>query len=311
MMGAKRESAAAPIPATATPLVSIYMPTRNRCDLLQRAVTSVLAQDHAALELIVVNDGSTDGTAMFLDDIAKTDERVRVIHRPEGKGAPAARNEAIRQSRGHFVTGLDDDDFFAIDRISSFVAAWANLEDQSQRPACLYSQTMEIRDGAQRQSRRPEFVKFENLFVQNTIGNQIFAPRETFLRAGLFDETLPAWQDLDFFIRVLRDGGVAFLLDKATYLYDDYDRGDRISANPNRIRQAWEIISRKYNATISQAEFHLFMQMFNGYYDVYPRWPDFRYAMAKGMNFDQFVSLLKMTLKSRWKASARFKALAA
>jgi glycosyltransferase involved in cell wall biosynthesis len=305
-----QEGGEAPIRLSAAPLVSIYMPTRNRCDLLQRAVASVLAQDHAALELIVVNDGSTDGTALFLDTIAQSDERVRVIHRPEGKGAPAARNEAIRQSRGRFVTGLDDDDFFSVDRISSFVAAWADLERRSQQPACLYSQTMEIRDGAQRQSSRPESVRFENLFVQNTIGNQIFAPRETFLQAGLFDETLPAWQDLDFFIRVLRGGGVALLLDKATYLYDDYDRGDRISANPSRIRQAWEIVSKKYADTIAQAEFQLFMQMFNGYYDVYPRWPDFRYAMAKGMNLGQFMSLLKMTLKSRWKASARFKALA-
>jgi glycosyltransferase involved in cell wall biosynthesis len=310
-MKAGQEGGEAGISTSAAPLVSIYMPTRNRCDLLRRAVTSVLAQDHDALELIVVNDGSTDGTAAFLDETARSDPRVRVIHRLEGKGAPAARNEAIRQSRGRFVTGLDDDDFFAVDRISSFVAAWSRLEQQSQLPTCLYSQTMEIRDGSQRKSRRPDLVRFENLFVQNTIGNQIFAPRETFLQAGLFDESLPAWQDLDFFIRVLRDGGVAFLLDKATYLYDDYDRGDRISANPNRIRQAWAIVSKKYANAISQAEFHLFMQMFNGYYDVYPRWPDFRYAMAKGMNLGQFVSLLKMTLKSRWKATARFKALAA
>src|SRR5690606_27836296 len=96
-------------------LVTIYIPTYNRCHLLQRAVDSVLSQTHTDLEIIIVDDGSTDGTHDWLAQLAQQEPRVRYILKPENSGACVSRNIAIEQARGEFVTGLDDDDHFAPD----------------------------------------------------------------------------------------------------------------------------------------------------------------------------------------------------
>ena len=83
------------------------------------AVASVLAQTHPDFELLIVNDGSTDGTAGYLDDLAARDARVRVFHHDQPGGAPRARNKAIREARGSWVTGIDDDDEFLPGRLAA------------------------------------------------------------------------------------------------------------------------------------------------------------------------------------------------
>src|SRR5580700_7537460 len=93
-------------------LVSVYIPTRNREAFLARAVRSVLQQTYTNIELIVVNDGSTDQTETLLDQVQQEDRRLVPVHIRESAGPSAARNIAIKMARGTFVTGLDDDDEF-------------------------------------------------------------------------------------------------------------------------------------------------------------------------------------------------------
>jgi glycosyltransferase involved in cell wall biosynthesis len=90
-----------------TPLISVIIPTYNRREEVARAISSVLAQDMPSFELIVVDDGSTDGTADGLETIS--DARLRVIVQPNA-GVCAARNTGVAASSGRFVTWLDSDD---------------------------------------------------------------------------------------------------------------------------------------------------------------------------------------------------------
>src|SRR5512143_3860267 len=92
--------------------VSVYLPTRNRAASLRRAIESVLAQTYADFELIVVDDGSSDGTREVLESVQRSDARVRAIHHSVSRGAPASRNAAIAAAHGEWLTGLDDDDEF-------------------------------------------------------------------------------------------------------------------------------------------------------------------------------------------------------
>ncbi|HEY4404240.1 MAG TPA: glycosyltransferase [Xanthobacteraceae bacterium] len=110
--------AAAPLESAT--LISVAMPTRNRLPYLQRAIASVLGQRHAALELIVVDDGSTDGTPDLLASL--DDPRLRVL-RTAGVGAAAARNLALRAARGRIVAYLDDDNLMDADWLRA--VAWA------------------------------------------------------------------------------------------------------------------------------------------------------------------------------------------
>src|SRR3954466_15167188 len=93
-------------------LVSVYIPTRNRRALVERAIKAVLEQDYRELEVIVVDDASTDDTPAFLKAAAAADSRLTFFANDRPSGAPAARNRAIAAAKGAFVTGLDDDDYF-------------------------------------------------------------------------------------------------------------------------------------------------------------------------------------------------------
>jgi glycosyltransferase involved in cell wall biosynthesis len=104
-----------------TPDVSIIIPTHNRPDLLQLAVRSALAQDGVSLELIIVDDGSTDNTPSVTSSFA--DPRVRVLRHDRPAGVSVARNDGIGLARGQWIAFLDDDDLWAPDKLSAQVAA--------------------------------------------------------------------------------------------------------------------------------------------------------------------------------------------
>ena len=267
-------------------LVSVYIPTRNRRALVERAVKSVLEQDHPELEVIVVDDASTDDTQAFLAAAAAADPRLVFFANDRPQGAPTARNRAITAAKGTFVTGLDDDDYFEPTRLRRFVAAWTEFQSAGKQPACLYAQSVSMRGGRPIWvSERPSSVESADLFTQNVIGNQVFAPREHFLGAGLFDEQLPAWQDLDLFIRMLQKYGTAHLVPVPTYYFDDGDRDDRISSKGERIRIAKARIAAKHKDLDPRLLLSLHMQMFNGFYDIPPTLHDIRFMLANKPSF--------------------------
>lgn len=111
---------------TSETLISVVLATRDRCRLLPRAVASVLAQSHEHWELVVVDDGSTDGTAEYLASL--TDHRIRPV--VVGKrGLVAARNGALDAATGTVVTYLDDDNCMASHWLRG--VAWAFDRDES------------------------------------------------------------------------------------------------------------------------------------------------------------------------------------
>lgn len=94
-----------------TPLISIIIIVKNNEDLLPRAIESVLAQTQKDLELIIVNDGSTDGTGNIIDSFKKADPRVKPQHLETNLGRSSARNIGLDHSCGKYVTFLDADDY--------------------------------------------------------------------------------------------------------------------------------------------------------------------------------------------------------
>ncbi|QJQ94007.1 MULTISPECIES: glycosyltransferase [Halomonadaceae] len=223
------------------PLVTVYIPTYNRRALLERAVASVLEQDYRNIELIVVDDGSSDGTRDFLEQIKSKDSRLKYLNKKGQRGAPASRNQAILNSNGYFITGLDDDDFFKKDRVSSFVAAWKNDD------IALFTDTISISRKGERYKQRKDFVAFKDLLQYNHIGNQVFTTKERFIQS-LFDERLSMWQDLDCWLNMLKSGGHIRCLHKANYCFDTSHDHERISQkNFFQAKRAWSYVSEKYS----------------------------------------------------------------
>ena len=103
------------------PFVSLIVPSFNRARYLGDCIRSALAQGFGDFEIVVADDGSTDGTSELLGGFA--DERVRYLRKPHG-GAPQTRNFAIAAARGQFVFNLDSDDILLVDTLESYARAW-------------------------------------------------------------------------------------------------------------------------------------------------------------------------------------------
>lgn len=94
-----------------SPSVSVIVPIYNAIDYLAEGIRGLTAQTLSDIEIICIDDGSTDGTAALLDELAATDSRIVVVHQPNG-GAGAARNAGLRIARGEYLSILDIDDSF-------------------------------------------------------------------------------------------------------------------------------------------------------------------------------------------------------
>lgn len=178
--------------------ISIYLPTRNRVQLLRQAVASVLAQsDCPPYELIVIDDASTDETANFLNQIC-TLPNVRVLRLSKHSGANSARNLGILEAKYSHVTGLDDDDIFLPGRLER-LATFARRRGSAMCASADYILTR----WNLKYSRKAKEIVLRDMRYGNRIGNQVLARKEAFLEAGLFDDDLQAGQDYDMWIRLL------------------------------------------------------------------------------------------------------------
>lgn len=264
--------------------ISVYVPTHNRLALLVACVDSVMRQSYQDLELLVVDDGSTDGTAAFLEDAARKDSRIQFLRNERPRGAPASRNRAIQHATGEYVTGLDDDDEFTPDRLSALFDFWTICSKYQLKTSCIFTQDTFASDGiVTGVSTKRGTVEFPDLAYSNHIGNQIFAPKHVFCEAGLFDESLPAWQDLELFLRITKKFGTARLLDMPLYLRDMTPSLNRISSKFDRVRSAYKAVSSKHFPDDRKAQQLLMLQLFSAYYGIKPTLTDLREFSRLGM----------------------------
>lgn len=200
---------------TAPPDISVVLPAFDRAGSLRAAMDSVLAQEGVTLELIVVDDGSRDGTAAVAE--AHPDPRVRLLRLGENRGAPAARNAGIAAARGAWVAFQDSDDVWLPGKLA---AQWARtrepgvvavycalrIEDPEGLVAAgariVPGPAVRLREGAILPALlRDSFVSTQTLMVR----------RDVLERVGGFDPAMPALQDWELMLRVAPSGKVAFV----------------------------------------------------------------------------------------------------
>ena len=181
------------------PLVSVIIPTYNRGWIVKEAIDSVLAQDFADFELIVVDDGSTDNTFKILEEF---ESDIRVI-RQTNRGVSAARNCGIQASVGRWIAFLDSDDLWLPQKLSLQVDFFSSHGD------AMICQTEEqwIRNGV-RVNPKVRHHKFSGLIFERSLELCLVSPsavmirKDLFHNVGLFDESLPACEDYDLWLRV-------------------------------------------------------------------------------------------------------------
>jgi glycosyltransferase involved in cell wall biosynthesis len=209
-------------------LVTVYIPTKNRLQLLKRAVNSVLSQTHQNIEIIVVSDGSEDGTCDYVNGLRHSIP-VKLIHNQKSLGACVARNQAIEQASGDFITGLDDDDIFLPHRVEAFIKEWRRQEQSGQRFSCLFDRRI-VNVGEQVWLWDTNAsVSAEQILQSNAVGNQVFTTPKMMKDAGCFDPEMPAWQDWEMWVRLIKTGGPALSINTNTYIMDISHEFDRIT----------------------------------------------------------------------------------
>ena len=207
------------------PRLSVIIPSRNALDTLPRAVQSALAVSVAALEVIIVDDGSSDGTATWATDLAQRDPRVVLLRRFANHGASAARNNGIAVARGAVLGFLDADDVWFPDAIARRLA-WHEAHPTT---AFSFSNYRTLLPDGSLQDRyidyNPRFQSFmagrggiapmgRDTFALLVGGNpvctsSVLASRDAVLAAGGFDPVLRQAEDWDLWLRLTSFGDAA------------------------------------------------------------------------------------------------------
>lgn len=236
--------------------VSVILPTYNRAKSLPRAIDSVLSQTFADFELIIVDDGSTDNTADILRQY-EGDQRVHLLSQAQA-GCAGARNTGLLNSRGRYLAFQDSDDEWLPTKLEAAVKA---LENSGPEVGVVYSDM--IRVGADQTIsiwRSPEVVK-GILIDENRLDYQVagigmcsaLIKRECFDKVGPFDQTMPRFSDLEFFIRASEH--FEFLYHPTPLV--KYYAGPGISTNTADQVVARRYLIDKYNARLSENKHHL------------------------------------------------------
>ncbi|NTS76898.1 glycosyltransferase [Catenovulum sp. SM1970] len=222
------------------PLISVYIPSKNRSGLLKRALNSVLSQSYQNIEVIIVDDASTDDTPEVINKIATKDSRVHYFRFDESKGAPAARNFALQHAQGDYVTGLDDDDYFLPDRLKHLMEGYSDnyafacsgcFWDYGKVKRPIYNTKM--------------IIDLDSQLYCNHASNQVLIKKERLLAVGGYDERFVACQDWELWTRLIIEYGSAIRLDKCDYVIDTHHGAGRISDNPKRVKGYFQF-EKKY-----------------------------------------------------------------
>lgn len=206
-----------------TPPVSVVIPAYNRAATIGTAIESVLRQTWEDFELVVVDDGSTDGTLEAARRI--TDPRLRVVAAPRNLGAAGARNLGVAEARGTWIAFQDSDDEWLPEKLAKQMARLATpAPGRADWGACycglLTVGGLDARPGERTRLRYlpdpsvtpAEGNIIEPLLVRNMISTQtLVVRRDIFLALGCFDEAMTAIEDWDFALRLAHHGPIAFV----------------------------------------------------------------------------------------------------
>ena len=240
---------ASPVPSfTRPPMVSVIVPTYNRPDRLQVALSSILAQTYQDFEIIVVNDGTLDVSDVIAP--LNRDGRITVIRHDRNRGLAAARNTGIRAAKGTYIAYLDDDDTYLPDHLQTLVTT---LQGGEHKVAYTDAWRIhEVRQGDQYvvtgqdipYSR--DFNCIDLLLCNYFPVLCVMHEKACLEQVGVFDESLFAHEDWDLWIRMATIYPFLHIKHTTAAFTWRRDGSSMTSSTSDTYRRTTEIIYRKY-----------------------------------------------------------------
>ena len=224
------------------PLISVIVPTYNRAHFLKEAIESVLAQTYKNLEIIIVDDGSTDNTSKLVEKF--TDKRIIYLYQ-DNKGVSSARNKGILKTKGEYISFLDSDDIWLPQKLQKQLEVFKTSRFN---PGVVYTgiQYMDNNGSLKKQKKLSKYRGdiFNKLLRKNIagIGSTMLVKKECFDKCGLFDENLPSREDLDILIRISTCFEVDYVPE---FLTLERIHGKRITSNIDKTIKGRELLFKK------------------------------------------------------------------
>ena len=197
--------------------VSVIIPTLNRINTLQRAIDSVIAQSFKSIEIIVVDNGSSDGSVKMLKKYYPT---AKLIHEHKS-GVSASRNKGIKYAKSPWIAFLDSDDAWDQKKLEKQINLLHNSHDKYR---LIHTNEIWIRNG-KRINQMKKHQKFGGYIFNECLSlccispSSVLIDRSIFDDMGLFNENLPVCEDYDMWLRICSKEEVLFLDEKLTLKY--------------------------------------------------------------------------------------------
>ena len=222
--------------------ISVVIPTYNRKHTLPRALDSVLAQSYQPFEIIVIDDGSTDGTFDWIKSkypSIKLLESLKPSKSLKGyspKGVSVARNVGIKQSKGDWIALLDSDDEWTPDKLIKQV----QLLKKNEKSVFCHTNEIWIRNGVRVNQHKKHqkyggYIFKECLDICRISPSSVLIHKSIFEDIGLFDESLKVCEDYDLWLRITSNYPVLFLDEFLIKKYGGHE--DQLSKTPDGIEQ--------------------------------------------------------------------------
>lgn len=196
------------------PKISIVLPTYNGERFLSKSIESVLNQNEKDLELIIVNDCSTDKTAEIIASYAQNDKRIRVITNPVNKKLPASLNEGFKQARGKYLTWTSDDNYYLPNALQKMSLYLDNHSDVS----FVYA-NFDIVDENGKVISHEKVKDPSALYEGCCIGACFLYKREIWEQLGHYRDDLFCAEDYEYWLRIYTSGFKMVCLSDVLYCY--------------------------------------------------------------------------------------------
>lgn len=211
-------------------MVSVIIPTYNRSGTIERAIRSVLNQTYADLEVIVVDDCSTDNTAEIVHGI--NDDRITYVCLDSNQGACAARNAGIELAQGQYIAFQDSDDEWVVEKLERQI----KIIEQTNADICIHRLRRHYPNDS-KQVLFPEisesrFLTHDEMSLNAYISTQTIVGKRCVFNEHKFDPLVKKTQDYDWGIRASRNNKVYYCNES---LVEQYYQGDSISAKGLRV----------------------------------------------------------------------------
>ena len=197
-------------------MISIVIPLYNKVASIAKTLESVLGQSYQDFEVIVVDDGSTDGSGKVVDDFRKTDHRLTLVRKSNG-GVCSARNAGIRAAKGDLIALLDADDLWDKDYLTEQMRMVADFPDCNMW-GINYGETVdgkiirEVPTGLPKGFRGmvEDYFRIPGRVSDLFCSSSVLVRQSTFDQVGLFDERIKYAEDSDMWFRIIARFPVAF-----------------------------------------------------------------------------------------------------